>query len=47
MAKPKALAKLEESNICKDAGLLRTEVKGDCNIHGTKYFQGAIFYQIL
>ena len=24
---------------------LRTEVRGDFNIHGTKYFQDAVFHQ--
>ena len=29
----------------QDPGSLKTEVRGDFNIHGTKYFQDAVFHQ--
>ena len=30
---------------CVTQSLLRTEVRGDFNIHGTKYFYDAVFHQ--
>ena len=36
---------LKLSNIALIFPLLRTEVRGDFNIHGTKFFYNAVFHQ--
>ena len=46
MAKPKALARLEGSNICQDAGLLRTEVRGDFNQRPDQYKMKILVFSI-